>query len=145
MAVTWDEGARARAQEKEATRHVRPTMTVPTHPGDFSLVEAITYAKKIAIWNIEEIMQKVQGEKNRKKIAGRPDPSVDPSDIKMRATEAGVLAEFERTLGRLVVLEQKLSVSQAKGKTSAERRERVIARVRAAAERDRAKQLSREH
>jgi len=99
-----------------AGEHPRPTMPVPKYPGDLSLAQAIAYAKQVAIWNIEEIMMKVK-------------PKPDDPDMPARASEAQVLAQFERLLGRLVITEKRYEQSKVTQRTYDNARTGVIAKA----------------
>ena len=105
--------------------HPRPRdLKLPDYPGDLSLSEAINYGKQIAIWNIEEIMKKVK-------------PKPDNPDIPQRAREAKVLAEYERILGRLVMLEKQYEASKVKNKSYDDARAGFIAKARSLMDRKR--------
>jgi hypothetical protein len=118
------EEARRRAEAVEAGHPRPPDLKLPDYPGDLSLSEAINYGKQIAIWNIEEIMKKVK-------------PKPDNPDIPQRAREAKVLAEYERTLGRLVMLEKQYEASKVKNKTYDDARAGFIAKARSLMDRKR--------
>jgi hypothetical protein len=118
------EEARRRAEEAAAQHPRPPDLKLPDYPGDLSLSEAINYGKQVAIWNIEEIMKKVK-------------PKPDDADMPQRAREAKVLAEYERILGRLVMLEKQYEASKVKNKTYDDARAGFIAKARSLMDRKR--------
>ena len=117
MASAADPRAAEHRAQVQAMENPRPQIVLPAYPGDLKLWEAIVYGKKVAIWNIEEIMRKVKAKE-------------EGADLPTREREARVLAQYERLLGRLVMLETRYEQSQATEKSHDDARAGAIKKAR---------------